>query len=103
MTKSGFGGGIDLPKTTEAPKPRPKIEPSRVEEAIQAGADLGFVNREPSNRLKPGPRRTEPQDKVSIPGPKRVVDEFRSFCRGHNLTLWQGLEALLDAQKGRGK
>lgn len=102
MSKYGFGGGIELPKQTEPAKPKPKIERSNVEKAVQAGSELGFVSREPTARLKPGPKRTEAQDKVSIPGPKRVIDEFRSYCRSENLTLWQGLEQLLDAQKGRG-
>jgi hypothetical protein len=102
MTKYGFGGGIELPKTTAPAKPRPKIESETVEKAVQAGTELGFGSREPSNRLRPGPKRTEPQDKVSIPGPKRVVDDFRNYCRTHNLTLWQGLEYLLEQEKGRG-
>ena len=67
--KYGFSGGIDLPKTTPAPKPRPKIDGSSLSEAVKAGADLGFVSREPTTRLKPGPKRKEPQGKVSIPGP----------------------------------
>jgi len=103
MTKYGFGGGIELPKNTEKSKPRQKAATSKIEKAVEAGSELGFVNREPSTRLKPGPRRTEPQDKVSIPGPKRVVDEFRNFCRTQNLTLWQGLETLLEQEKGRGQ
>lgn len=103
MSKYGFGGGgIELPKVDTEPKPRPKIEPQAVEKAVEAGSELGFVSREPSTRLKPGPKRKEPQDKVSIPGPKRVVDDFRAYCRSHNLTLWQGLEQLLQAEKGRG-
>jgi hypothetical protein len=53
-------------------------------------------------RLKPGPKRKEPQDKISIPGPKRVVDDFRTFCSTRDLTLWQGLELLLEDQKGKG-
>ena len=100
--KYGFGGGIDLPKTTPALNPRPKVDRSSLTEAVKAGADLGFVSREPTARLKPGPKRKEPQDKVSIPGPKRVVDDFRAFCLSRNLTLWQGLELLLEEQKGRG-
>jgi hypothetical protein len=101
MSKYGFGGGIDLPKTSAPAKPRPKIEAESVEKAVQAGSELGFVSREPETRLKPGPKRKEPQDKVSIPGPKRIVDDFRNFCRSHNLTLWQGLEYLLEREKGR--
>lgn len=100
-SKYGFGGGIELPKTSSPVKPRPKIEAHTVERAVQAGTELGFVSREPSTRLRPGPKRTESQDKVSIPGPKRVTDAFRSFCRERNLTLWQGLELLLEREQGR--
>ncbi len=103
MSKYGFGGGIELPKPSESSKPRPKVEPGSVEKAVEAGKSLGFVSREGSTRLKPGPKRKEPQDKVSIPGPKRVVDEFRAFCRERNLTLWQGLELLLsETRNGSG-
>jgi len=101
MSKYGFGGGIDLPKPSDSSKTRPKVEPGSVEKAVEAGKSLGFVSREASTRLKPGPKRKEPQDKVSIPGPKRVVDDFRAFCRDRDLTLWQGLELLLsDKQNG---
>ncbi|WP_162685623.1 hypothetical protein [Roseovarius amoyensis] len=99
MSKYGFGGGIELPKPSDAPRTRPKAEPSSVEKAVEAGKNLGFVSRESSTRLKPGPKRKEPQDKVSIPGPKRVVDEYRAFCRENNLTLWQGLELLLSERR----
>lgn len=102
MSKYGFSGGIELPKTSTTKKTRPKVAAESVEKAVQAGSELGFVSREPSIRLKPGPKRKEPQDKVSIPGPKRVVDEFRSFCRMRNMTLWQGLEYLLGREQGRG-
>lgn len=102
-SKYGFSSGIDLPKTTPQPKPRPKVDGNSLSAAVQAGADLGFVSREPSARLKPGPKRKEPQDKVSIPGPKRVVDDFRAFCSARNLTLWQGLEFLLSQEEGKGR
>jgi hypothetical protein len=101
MSKYGFGGGIELPIPKPSASPRLKIEPVHMDEAVQAGAELGFVNREPLTRLKPGPRRKEPQDKVSIPGPKRVIDDFRFFCQEHNMTLWQGLEYLLNAKQGK--
>jgi len=100
--KYGFSGGIDLPKTISSPKPRPKVDGSSLNDAVRAGADLGFVSREPTIRLKPGPKRKEPQDKISIPGPKRIVDDFRAFCLTRDVTLWQGLELLLEEQKGKG-
>lgn len=99
-SKYGFGGGIQLPKQDPNP-PKPKQETPDLTKALKAGNDLGFVSREPSTRRKPGPRRTEPQDKVSIPGPKRVIDRYRAYCADQNLTLWQGLEALLDEVERR--
>ncbi len=101
--KYGFGGGIELPVTTPTPKRREPLDRQAVARAVEAGNELGFVSREPSKRLKPGPKRREPQDKVSIPGPKRVIDEFRSFCAEEDITLWQGLELLLSQKKGRGR
>lgn len=94
-SKYGFGGGIQLPKMEAAP-PRQRQEAPDLSKALRAGNDLGFVSREPSNRRKPGPKRTEAQDKVSIPGPKRIIDRYRAHCAERNLTLWQGLEELLD-------
>ena len=56
---------------------------------------------EPPVRRKPEPRRTEPQDKVSIPGPKRVIDQYQNFCIEQDGTLWRGLELLMSEQQGR--
>jgi len=99
--KYGFAGGVELPKTPRS-KSKATVDPPALSEAVRAGEDLGFVSREPSMRRKPGPKRKEPQDKLTIPGPKRVTDEFRSFCAKRNLTLWQGIEMLLESQKSRG-
>lgn len=101
-SKYGFGGGIELPVNTPAPKKREPTDRQAVARAVEAGNELGFVSREPPKRLKPGPKRREPQDKVSIPGPKRVIDDFRNFCADQDITLWQGLELLLAQRKGRG-
>jgi hypothetical protein len=101
MSKYGFDDKIELPKPTATPKSRPVVDTGGFKKAVRAGSELGFVDREPSRHLKPGPKRKEPQDKVSIPGPKRVTDEFRDFCRVRDITLWQGLELLLEAQRGK--
>lgn len=95
--KYGFGGGIELPKI-DSPKPRVVPDQGALKEAVEAGTTLGFVSREPSAKRRPGPKRTEVQDKVSIPGPKRVVDQFRAFCNEQNVTLWEGLELLLQGR-----
>jgi hypothetical protein len=98
--KYGFGGGIELPKM-DAPKPRIALDQGALKDAVEAGTTLGFVSREPTTaKRKPGPKRTEAQDKVSIPGPKRVIDQFRAFCTEQNVTLWEGLDILL---QGRGR
>ena len=95
--KYGFGGGLELPKF-DTPKPRPTPDQDTLKEAVEAGATLGFVSREPTAKRKPGPKRTEAQDKISIPGPKRVIDQFRTFCNEQNVTLWEGLELLLQGR-----
>ncbi len=98
--KYGFGGGIKLPRNDVA-EAKPPVGNAALTEAVQAGKSLGFVDREPVARRKPGPKRKEPQDKVSIPGPKRVIDQYRAFCTDKGLTLWQGLELLLEEGRGR--
>lgn len=95
--KYGFGGGIELPKI-DSPKPRTAPNQEALKEAVEAGTTLGFVSREPTAKRKPGPKRTEAQDKVSIPGPKRVIDQFRAFCTEQNVTLWEGLDLLLQSR-----
>ena len=99
-SKYGFGGGIELPVPTQF-KPRVQVDEAALRSAVEAGERLGFVAREPASKRKPGPKRTEVQDKVSIPGPKRVIEAFRTYCTDENLTLWQGLELLLEVQKVR--
>lgn len=109
--KYGFGK-IDLPPPVPGRRtPQPGSE--TLEQAVEAGKSLGFVDRTPArapvpdvpkeavspSRRKPGPKRREPQDKLSIPGPKRVIDAFRTYCAEQDLTLWQGLERLLDSQE----
>ncbi len=94
--KYGFGESIELPKPKDTVKP--KLEDSSqnsINDAVMAGQALGFVDREPNTHLKPGPKRKEAQDKVTIPGPKRIIDAFRNHCKKHNMTLWEGLESLM--------
>ena len=98
--KYGFGGGIELPKM-DPPRPRLALDQRTLKDSVEAGTTLGFVNRAPPPATRqPGPKRTEAQDKVSIPGPKRVIDQFRAFCTEQNVTLWEGLDLLL---QGRGR
>ena len=99
-SKYGFSGGIDLP-TQREPAHRAPVDRTALKEAVRAGNELGFVDRKAPVRRKPGPKRTEPQDKISIPGPQRVIDRYRDFCIEQDVTLWRGLELLLSEQQGR--
>lgn len=95
--KYGFGGGIELPKI-DTPQLRAVPDHGALKKAVEAGTMLGFINREPSAKRRPGPKRTEAQDKISIAGPKRTIDQFRAFCNEQNVTLWEGLELLLQGR-----
>lgn len=68
--------------------------------AVKAGQGQGFVARQmqaEAPRRKPGPRRTEPQDKLMLTGPKRVLDRLREKADAMGgVPYWQALEALLD-------
>jgi len=68
--------------------------------AVKAGQGQGFVSRQvqvDAPRRKPGPRRTEPQDKLMLTGPKRVLERLREKADSMGgVPYWQALEALLD-------
>lgn len=97
--------GIVLPATSGMRVRRP-IDRNALDEALEAGRFLGFVAREPAmsdmehRKRKPGRRRREPQDRLSVPGPRRVTQAFRSYCTAHSLTHWEALERLMDASSG---
>ena len=99
--KYGFNSGIELPSQSRTAE-RDPLDLAALKEAVRAGNELGFVDRDPPARRKPGPKRTEPQEKVSIPGPKRVIDKYRDFCIEQDVTLWRGLEILLSENESRG-
>lgn len=97
--------GFDKPLETvklpaqAAPKTTEKVDLSSV---LQAGNALGFVSREATTRRKTGPKRIEPQDKVTIAGPKRIIDRLKSYCdREGGIPYHAAIEALLDAVEKR--
>lgn len=92
-----FAGIVLPPEDLVTPEPRHGA-PDALRAAVRAGQQLGYVNRDPAPaRRKPGPRATEPQGKLTIAGPQRVFDAFRKFCDDQDMTLAQGLDALLEA------
>jgi hypothetical protein len=89
----GTPAGLTLPPRKDS-TPRPALAP--LEAALDAGKAAGFVSREPSAaRRKPGPRRTEPQAKLTLTGPKRVLDQLQAYCDAEGLPYWQAIEGLL--------
>ena len=98
----------DLPQLKPTSKPL-RLAPAKVDTpvpreavlaAVKAGQGQGFVPRQvqaEAPRRKPGPRRTEPQDKVMLTGPKRVLDRLRDKADAMGgVPYWQALEALFD-------
>lgn len=89
------------------PEPKPWSErPSEeaVAELARRGQELGFVSREPGHAATasvaaaPAGRRRkpEPQDKVMVAGPARVLKPFRDFCDAEGLSsYWAGIEKLM--------
>lgn len=104
MTNNKYGFGDDNTTQIKLPPPKqakPKPTPAAVADAARAGEGLGFVPREPqSSPAAPVGRRrkkeTEPQDKIFISGPARVIQAFRDHADAAGLTYWEALERLLD-------
>lgn len=84
---------LKLPQQAPAKAP----EPTNLAGVLQAGSALGFVTRDGAARRKTGPKRTEPQDKITIAGPKRIIDRLKAYCdREGGLSYHAAIEALLD-------
>lgn len=66
---------------------RPKIFPSSVQSPrslhdVRVDGDDAFeLNDERVRRIKPGPRRREQRDKITVAGSKRILDRFKSYCQ----------------------
>ncbi len=95
-------GGIVLPRA-DARRPDRALDRAALDDAIEAGRGLGFVSRDPVAvepepvRRKPGPRRRERQDRLSVSGPRRITGAFRAYCTRLGLTHWEGLARLMRA------
>lgn len=92
--------GIKLPpvrKTAAVPVP----QAADIARAVQAGQDMGFVSRDTVARRKPGPKRKEAQDRLTVTGPKRVIDRLKAYSDGAGLSYCEAIEALLDGADRR--
>lgn len=115
MSKYGFSDDEDEPPPIiSLPSPKPKAqkpEAALIAEAVKAGQELGFVPREPPAAerpvkapRRPGRRKVEPQDKLLVTGPARVIEAFRDFCERENASsYWVALEMLMNRFEGQNK
>jgi hypothetical protein len=96
----GFDNDTAALDTVKLPMPKPReTAPAAAPppQVLQAAADLGFVSREVNARRKPGPKRKEPQDKITVTGPKRIMDRLKAYCDSMGgVSYCDGIEALLD-------
>lgn len=84
---------IKLPAKTK----KSVAKPASIAEAAEAGKVLGFVQRDGQSGRKSGPKRTEPQGKVTLTGPQRVISRLQRYCDAQGGTAyWRALEQLLD-------
>ena len=88
--------GIKLPPVRKAAAV-PAAPAGDIARAVQAGQELGFVSRDTVARRKPGPKRKEAQDRLTVTGPKRVIDRLKAYSDGAGLSYCEAIEALLDA------
>ncbi len=88
--------GITLPPARRKPVEAAVAVPD-LARVKQAGQELGFVSRDTTARRKPGPKRKEAQDRLTVTGPKRVIDRLKAYSDGAGLSYCEAIEALLDA------
>ena len=88
------------PKTKVKAKRNNHKDRVAIEAAALHGEMQGFVDRSSGVikkiPLTPGRKRTEDQDRITIPGPKRVIDRLRLTAKQNNVAVWKALEMALD-------
>jgi hypothetical protein len=91
-------GGLRLP--AKKPDAAPERQATVTKEALdRVGKAAGFISRQSkASRRRPGPKRTEPQGKITVTGPQRIIDalQARSDALG-GVPYWQVIEELLEA------
>jgi len=78
-----------------------------IEKTDQIAKNLGFSSRENTHfadsettqgcktRRKPGRKRIEPQGRVLISGPERVLERFKAQSEARGITYWEYIEMLM--------
>jgi hypothetical protein len=77
---------------SEAP-PMPRDDAS----VVAAGAQIGFVNRDPEPEQDIEVRQTlGPVVMMTMRAPVRVARRFKAFCKANRLSYWEGIEELMN-------
>lgn len=99
----GFDSKATATDTVKLPPNRTKTAAPAPDMAgvLQSGQELGFVSREASTRRKPGPKRTEPQDKITVTGRKQVIDRLKAYCDQNGVSYCDAIETLLNSAAKR--
>jgi hypothetical protein len=64
---------------------------------VAAGAQIGFVNRDPDTEQDIETRQTiGPVVMMTMRAPVRVARRFKAFCKANRMSYWEGIETLLD-------
>ena len=79
----------------------PRAAVRELSAVAEVGKAAGFVSRQASApHRKPGPKRTEPQGKLTLTGPQRVLDRLQAYCDDMGgVPYWKALEELLDKKR----
>ena len=81
----------------QLPKRATKAAKDVVQTAIKAGNDIGFVPRSVPEKKDRRFLNKEPQGKILVTGPERVLDKLRAMSIQNNVPYWKVIEDLLDS------
>lgn len=99
MTDYGFNNDEEFIAPKLPKKKQNNLPKEIVAEAVEEGASLGFVKR--GGGVTSKTRRDinrEPQGKILVTGPERIMDRLRETSIKHNLPYWRVIELLLDKE-----
>jgi hypothetical protein len=103
MSNYGFDDNEDF-TPPPLPKRKTSVDKVNIKTAVKAGNDMGFVPRDlpPVQKTEGRDRRSlnkEPQGKILITGPERVLGKLRDMSIKRNEPYWKVIESLLDGRK----
>lgn len=100
MSDYGFDETNENFEPPVLPKRSKQVSKQTVQTAVEVGNSLGFIPRDLPNKSehKKSDRRQvnkEPQGKILITGPERVLEQLREMSISSNQPYWKVIESLL--------